>query len=805
MAFVGAIAIGVSLGLALAATRTIQRREAFGEHAPALPTKILDINDRPITEFFGDEKRELVTIDEVPPHLLQALLTREDRDFYSHHGFSVRGLIRAVFKIVTGQYVSGASTITQQLAGRLYADRSDISIRRKLVELWWSIQMERRYTKQEILEMYFNEMPFGHNTQGVEAASQFFFHKPVREVTLAESAMLAIQLAKPGLYSPIKNPQRAQKLQKEILAQMVKLGYVTRQEADSSLNEYWAQWDPTRTGTAFSERQDLAPYFSEYIRGQLDELLFGSYDYLRDGLVVHTTLNLDFQEAADRIMADGIEDVNTRYLALASNRLTFSNAAYLPLVDLLGLAFNVEDLMYRNRGEKSKAKSYYTRQLNPVVELVTGMFSVERVQEVVRAGFDSSLLATKKTQVQGALVAIDSRKGYILAMVGGRKFERTDQFNRATSAQVEPGSAFKPLYYSAAIDSRKFTSSSMILDAPVVFTNADGTAYEPLNYKGKWHGRVLLREALAQSMNVPSLRVLDGIGFDAAIQRASRMLGITDPAEIERVFPRYYPLGLGVIAVSPLQMARAFATFPNEGREVVPLAIRFIEDRNGKVILEPEKELRAAQSRRGEAAQIMPPQTAFIMTNILQSTVREGTLAGVTGILDDIRKRPMAGKTGTTQNWSDAWTVGFSPQVTTAIWYGFDEGNRSLGTELTGAAIAGPTWARFMKVIHANLPPEQFARPESGLVSVNVSATSGLLPTAFTKKTITEVFLAGTEPRAFDQIDEYNSASAQSIEENLQNSLIGSTVFSGVDTTLPPLDTFIPDAGTPASGNPLLD
>jgi penicillin-binding protein 1A len=202
----------------------------------------------------------------------------------------------------------------------------------------------------------------------------------------------------------------------------------------------------------------------------------------------------------------------------------------------------------------------------------------------------------------------------------------------------------------------------------------------------------------------------------------------------------------------------------------------------------------------------MPPQTAFIMTSILQSTIREGTLAGVTGILEDTKKRPMAGKTGTTQNWSDAWTVGFSPQVTTAIWYGFDEGNRSLGTELTGAAIAGPTWARFMKEVHANLPPEQFTRPESGLVSVNVSATSGLLPTAFTRKTITEIFLAGTEPKAFDQIDEYNSASAETIEANLQNSLLGTSVLGGGDPDLPPLpDPSLFDPATPTTGNPLLE
>ena len=239
--------------------------------------------------------------------------------------------------------------------------------------------------------------------------------------------------------------------------------------------------------------------------------------------------------------------------------------------------------------------------------------------------------------------------------------------------------------------------------------------YEPLNYKGEWHGRVLLRDALAESMNVPSLKVLDGIGFDAAIQRASRMLGVTDPAEIERRFPRYYPLGLGIVTVSPLEMARAFSTFANAGREVVPVSIRYIEDRNGKIILEPAKEVMAQESRKGDAAQIMSPQTAYIMTSILQSTIKEGTLGGVGNMLDiwSDKGQPFAAKTGTTQNWSDAWTVGFSPHVTTAVWYGFDEGNRSLGTALTGAAIAGPTWARYMKAIHQNLPGEEVHPPRN--------------------------------------------------------------------------------------------
>ena len=817
VSFSVAILLGVTLGIALAATRNISTKEQFGEPQVALPTKILDIYDREITEFFGEQNREPVTIDQVPQHLVDALLTREDRNFYSHHGFSLRGLTRALFNIVTGRYVSGASTITQQLAGRLYADRTDISLKRKFVELWWAIQMERRYTKQEILEMYLNEMPFGSGNLGVQAASKFYFNHPVQEDTVAESAMLVIQLASPSLNNPIRNPQRARKLQREILDQMVQLHYVTKKEADDSFDDYWSRYDYTRSNSsAFLDREDKAPYFSEYIRGQLDDLLVGSYNYLTDGLVVHTTLNLDYQREADARMAQDIDKVNALYASTAGAQVSNANAAYLPIIDMLGFTFDVDDLMYRNRNATGNAKRDYSRKIAPVVDVVTNLFGLQKAQDIVSGGIGTALAVTRKTQVQGALVSMDPTTGYIIAMVGGRQFSRSDQFNRATQSRVQPGSAFKPLYYSAAIDSRKFTAATMILDAPVVFTNADGTLYEPLNYKGQWHGRVLLRDALAESMNVPSLKVLDGIGFDAAIQRASRMLGVTDPAEIDKRFPRYYPLGLGIIYVSPLEMVRAYSTFENGGREVQPVSIRYIEDRNGKIIMEPAKEALARESRKGDAAQIMSPQTAYIMTSILQSTIKEGTLGGQGNLLDiwSDKSQPFAAKTGTTQNWEDAWTVGFSPYMTTAIWYGFDEGNRSLGTALTGAAIAGPTWAYYMKAVHKDLPVKRFTRPETGLSEAVVSATSGLLPTAFTKKTITELFLQGTEPRAFDEIDEYNATQNDSTLETLKNSLLNNPVLSGSGDSgaapggvpsPPPSDTAGTPAPTPSGGNPLLD
>jgi len=814
VSFAVAILLGVALGIALAATRNISTKEQFGEPQAALPTRILDINDREITEFFGEQNREPITIDQVPQHLVDALLTKEDRSFYTHHGFSLRGLTRAIFNIVTGRYVSGASTLTQQLAGRLYADRTDISLKRKVVELWWAVQMERRYTKQEILEMYLNEMPFGSGNLGVQAASKFYFNHPVQEDTVAESAMLVIQLASPSLNNPIRNPQRARRLQREILDQMAQLRYVSKKEADDSFNDYWSRYDYTRANSsAFLDREDKAPYFSEYIRGQLDDLLVGSYNYLTDGLVVHTTLNLEYQREADARMAQDIDKVNALYLATAGAQVSTSNTSYLPLIDMLGFSFDIDDLMYRNRNTTGNAKRDYSRKIAPIIDVVSNLFGLQNAQDINSGGIGGALAVTRKTQVQGALVSMDPTTGYILAMVGGRQFSRSDQFNRASQARVQPGSAFKPLYYSAAIDSRKFTPATMILDAPVVFTNADGTLYEPLNYKGQWHGRVLLRDALAESMNVPSLKVLDGIGFDAAIQRASRMLGVTDPAEIDRRFPRYYPLGLGIIYVSPLEMVRAYSVFENGGREVQPVSIRYIEDRKGKIIMEPAKEAMARESRKGEAAQIMSPQTAYIMTSILQSTIKEGTLGGQGNLLDiwSDKSQPFAAKTGTTQNWEDAWTVGFSPYMTTAVWYGFDEGNRSLGTALTGAAIAGPTWANFMKLVHKDLPVKRFARPESGLSEVVVSATSGLLPTAFTKKTITELFLSGTEPRAFDEIDEYNATQTDSALETLKNSLLGNPEFNGTgDTGQSPSDTAgaqtpAPPGGTPSSGNPLLD
>jgi penicillin-binding protein 1A len=772
--FLLAVIIGVTVGLAVSTTQNIQNAESLQDIKPALPTQILDRNERLITQFFSEEKREMVSIDEIPDHLIDAVLTREDQYFYRHKGFRIVYILQAAWDIISGRAFRGGSTITQQLAGTLYADRSDISLKRKLVELWWAIQLERQLSKNEILERYLNLMYFGHNTYGVEAASQFYFKHSVRDITLAESAMLAIQLASPSLYSPINHPDRARKIQREILDQMVELGYVSAEEADLSFMEYWDSYDYTRSNisSAWFEREDKAPYFSEYIRQKLEEMLLGSMDLYKEGLVVHTTLDLDKQEIADRVMDKWIRQINHQHLTQSTSRLAYADTTFLPIVDLLSLAFNIEGIRFAGSKQNAEARNIYLDELNPIIDISASMFGIDGLKYTTRVGYAKEAEKSKKTQVEGALISIDTKTGHILAMVGGSKFEPTNQFNRAVQSTVQPGSAFKPLYYSAAISSRKVTPATMIVDAPVVFWNDDNTPYIPLNFRGEWTGRVLLRQALAHSMNVPSLKVLDIIGFDAAIDRASTLLGITDPAEIETIFPRKYPLGLGVIKVNPLQMARAFATFPDQGRLIEPLAIRYVEDRNGKLLLEPEKELRARQMRAGRSLQAMSPQEAYIMVSLLQSTVSSGTLrwaASTVGGFD----RPIAGKTGTVQNWSDAWTVGFTPQITTAVWFGFDELGYSLGVYQTGATTAGPAWAAYMKEAHKGLPVEEFSKPTSGLIEVTVCAKSGLLPTKYCNEgTVKEIFLTGTEPREFCDLHKFEFERNETLRNNIKGSIL---------------------------------
>lgn len=756
--FFCAIFFGAGLGLALSNTKFIKDNEQFTEFSTSLPTKLLDINGELITELASEEKREIISIRDLPQCMLDALITREDRLFYSHHGYSVKALFRAVFGKLTGMSLGGGSTLTQQIAGTLFCDRTDMSIRRKLKELWWAIQMERRYTKDEILELYLNKIYFGGGTYGVSAASKYYFGHDATEITPAEAAILVIQLSNPAFYNPFEYPNRAMDRQKDVLNTMVSAGYISKEQADESFDDYWADFDYTRTATAaVFNHDDNAPWFSEYVRRELGNLIYGTEDIYSSGFTVNTTLNLKNQAVAQDVMDRYIRYANRTYQRSTGERTNQAFSVYAPMTELLALTFNLNSLKVSEQRNEAISKATYTSQINPVMDVMSLMFGVDSLKlGIVNKANQQAKVKVSKTTIEGTMIALENDTGYITSLVGGSKFDSENQFIRAVQAKLQPGSAFKPLYYSAAIDSRNFTPTSIISDTPVVFHTADGKPYIPQNFRGEWKGDVELWYALAHSMNIPSLKVLDGIGFEAGINRSIALLGIPKEEVPYRGFVPGYPIGLGVCSVRPIELARAYSVFANGGKEVTPIAIRSVEDKNGNVILNPEKEVRTALQAKGAAAQVISPQTAFVMTELLQNTVRSGSLAGPSSNGNKLRYRdsngrlykiPAAGKTGTTQNWADAWAVGFTPYYTSVFWFGFDKPGQSLGLQLTGSTLSGYPWADYMKKVHNGLPMKEFSKPATGVIEATVCSVSGgiLTPECGNHK-VTAWYLEGTQP-----------------------------------------------------------
>ena len=756
--FFCAIFFGAGLGLALSNTKFIKDNEQFTEFSTSLPTKLLDINGELITELASEEKREIISIRDLPQCMLDALITREDRLFYSHHGYSVKALFRAVFGKLTGMSLGGGSTLTQQIAGTLFCDRTDMSIRRKLKELWWAIQMERRYTKDEILELYLNKIYFGGGTYGVSAASKYYFGHDATEITPAEAAILVIQLSNPAFYNPFEYPNRAMDRQKDVLNTMVSAGYISKEQADESFDDYWADFDYTRTATAaVFNHDDNAPWFSEYVRRELGNLIYGTEDIYSSGFTVNTTLNLKNQAVAQDVMDRYIRYANRTYQRSTGERTNQAFSVYAPMTELLALTFNLNGLKVSEQRNEAISKAAYTNQLNPVMDVMSLMFGIDSLKlGIVNKANQQAKVKVSKTTIEGTMIALENDTGYITSLVGGSKFDSENQFIRAVQAKIQPGSSFKPLYYSAAIDSRNFTPTTIISDTPVVFHTADGKPYIPQNFRGEWKGDVELWYALAHSMNIPSLKILDGIGFEAGINRAIALLGIPKEEVPYRGFVPGYPIGLGVCSVKPIELARAYSVFASGGKEVTPIAIRSVEDKNGNIILNPEKEVRTSLQAKGSSAQVITPQTAYVMTQLLQNTVRSGSLAGPSSNGTKFRYKdakgrqyqiPAAGKTGTTQNWADAWAVGFTPYYTSVFWFGFDKPGQSLGLQLTGSTLSGYAWADYMKKVHNGLPMKEFSKPATGVIEATVCSVSGgiLTPECGNHK-VTAWYLEGTQP-----------------------------------------------------------
>ena len=795
--FFAAIVFGSLLGLGLSETVNIKNTEYITSFDTALPTKLLDINGELITEFASDEKREIISLNRLPQHMIDALLTREDRIFYKHHGFSFKAVMRAVVGKLTGRSLGGGSTLTQQIAGTLYCDRTDMSIMRKIKELWWAIQMERHLSKNEILELYLNKLYFGGGTYGVNAASKYYFGHSAEEITPAEAAILVIQLSNPAFYNPFDHPNRAMDRQKDVLNFMVKAGYISKENADDSFEDFWSNFDYTRTSTsAYMMRDDKAPWFSEYVRRELGNMIYGSQSIYTSGFTVNTTLNLKHQQHAQRIMEKYIRIANERYQAEHSSRSGMAFTTYIPMTELLSLVFNLPAIKVSEQRAEAIANAAYMSQINPILDVVTMMTGCNNLKvSIINRANSETKKESEKTTIEGTMVSLENDTGYITALVGGSKFDQENQFIRAVQARVQPGSSFKPLYYTEAIDSRKFTPVTPISDTPVVFHTADGKPYIPLNFKGEWEGDVEVWYALCRSMNIPSLKVLDGIGFDAAINRAVSLLGISKEELPSRAFVPGYPLGLGVCSVRPIEMARAFSIIASGGKEITPMAIRTVEDRNGNIIMNPEREIREAQRAKGEAIQILSPQTAFVMSKLLENTVNgPGTLSAQSWKFDYKTDKGQkysihaGGKTGTTQNWADAWTVGFTPYNTAAFWFGFDKPGQSLGLKITGATLAGFAWGDYMREIHRGMLSKDFNKPAEGVIEVTVCSVSGKIPTPECRKTTTQWVLAGTQPTDICPVHGGKASSTSSVSiARLKGEMIQSGIRIRSDFDFVPL------------------
>ena len=615
-----------------------------------------------------------------------AVIASEDRRFYEHWGLSVRSVARAIgVNILSLSYRQGFSTLTQQLARNLYKTIGfEDSILRKIKEVITAVQIERTYTKDEILEMYLNTVHFGHGTYGVEAATKRFFGKESKDLSVDESALLVGLLPSPASYSPVRHPERARKRRNTVLRLMKEQGYITHSEHA----QYRAM---TLESVTDEPTRGLAPYFTEYIRRLLekeDDVL--DINIYRDGLKIYTTLDSRLQELAEKIVLDAI----IKSQGKLNNRIINNQEEF----ELLGhlTIYEEDSVKMMMQGEAQLYKDLRAKLL-----------------------------------VQTAFVAINPKTGGIMAMIGGRP-DYHDQYNRAVQAKRQPGSVFKPFVYTTALENG-YTVSQQLLNQPVVLNvqNTDGSwvKWKPQNYGGSTGGLTTLREGLRKSLNLISVRIVQQDYAPAEqVKRTAQRMGIsTDIRAVDAI-------ALGTSEVIPLEMVAAYAAYANKGVYSKPIAITKIEDRYGNTI----REYHTAQY------EVLSEETAFLMTNLMQTVMDRGT--GGSARWKYNFTRPAAGKTGTTQGWSDAWFVGFTPQIAAGVWFGVDDYQVSLGKGQDGSKAALPSWAQFMRVSHKTLelPRVNFQKPSGIIVSEICSVSKmGSRKSCPIEK---ELYKSGTEP-----------------------------------------------------------
>jgi len=779
-----------SAGIYFYLTKDLPALTSIADYRPDIITKVYSDEGILIGEF-ATERREVIPISKAPALLIQAFVAAEDARFFEHEGIDFFSIFRAFIKNVrAGGVVQGGSTITQQVAKSLLT--SDRTFKRKFKEAVLAYRIENSLSKNEILYLYLNQIYLGHGAYGVQAASQNYFHKSVDKLNLAEMAILAGLPQAPSKYSPATNPEMARERQTYVLNRMVDEGYINVVDATDAMN----------TAIEVHPIADLnyenAPHFTEHIRRYL-EYKYGADTLYTQGLSVFTTVNLENQKSAERALKKGLYALDKRQ----GYRGPIRNVAEDEIEKLLeGFDAGREKNPIQKGGiyealvtEVNSEKKYtevrlgketrgriplsdirWARKPDPEVAFFdvaikdpADVFSAGDVIQVevkgsIGEGGSLSLSLYQEPLVQGALLSMDPKNGHVKAMVGGFDF-KTSKFNRAIQSIRQPGSSFKPIVYSAALD-RGYTPASIIMDSPIIYKgDEDILTWKPQNYEEKFYGPTTLRTALTKSRNIVTIKIMQDLGIDYVIDYARRM-------GIKSHLNRDFSIALGSSGLSLLELTTAYSIFPAGGKRTTPTFITKIVDRDGNVLEElsqanykgeaseeegvkEEATAEAAEAEDPGIAELpdslrnlpegyaISPQTAYLMTSMLQGVVQNGT-----GWRAKQLERPVAGKTGTTNDLFDAWFTGFTPDLVTGTWVGFDQ-EAPLGKYETGSGAAAPIWVDYMKEIYKDRPVEDFPIPK-GITFTRIDARSGLLaPPKQEEDVIFECFREGTAPKEF--------------------------------------------------------
>ncbi|MEW6002245.1 MAG: PBP1A family penicillin-binding protein [Nitrospirota bacterium] len=736
------IILGSSAGGYLAIKRGIPSLNELKQYRTVSGTKIYADDDILIGEL-KVEKGLFVPIKKIPKHMIDAVIAVEDSRFWKHKGIDYIAIARALIKDVL--YVGikeGGSTITQQLAKVMFLT-PEKTINRKLKEAVLAIKIEKNLRKEEILELYLNKVYFGHGAYGVEMASRIYFGKSVRDITPSEAALIAGLIRAPAIYSPYNDLTKAKERQDTVLTRMEEEGYIKKAEKDSALRQP-LYLSSIRKGIEANN------YFIEYVRRYLEEK-YGEDQVYKQGLRVYTTLDRKAQGLAARALQEGLREVGKRrgWLGPLEHRKDIDIKKELKSKEVItgvvtnpgdissGLVLRVteKEALIKTRGILGKLNIEDARWASNIItpKGTNKILKDYRLTEILKPGDivkvsirnikgqNVRLSLEQEPEVEGAIVAVEPNTGFVRTMIGGYDFVRSD-FNRALYAKRQPGSAFKPVIYAAAMDNG-FTPASIIVDEPVTYQGGQRGEWSPENYDHKFYGPTRLREALTYSRNVVTVKLVEAIGVGEVIDFA-RTLGI------QGKMPEDLTIGLGSLSLTPLDLALCYTVFASDGMKVKPIFIKYIADSRGRIL----------ESNEPEAEEVISPQTAFLISSMMEDVVKYGT-----GWRARSLGRPVAGKTGTTNEYRDAWFAGFTPDLVAVVWVGFDD-MKSLGPRETGARAASPIWVSFMKNFLSG-EHQDFPIPED-IVSYPIDPATGLL-SRDDSDAIKEYFKAGTEPRKF--------------------------------------------------------